>query len=354
MRIECTPAERGIWVDLLSLASKDDGHIRANEDTPYPLQQLSGMLLIPEDELEAAIQKFIKTKKLIKEKTGTLYIATWDKYQFTDRHKRRILDSQGDYFSPKYETFAPCPEKYKSMATKKGLVRVSRLIVAIAINRSLKPAEQVHHIDGNDKNDTVENLMLFKGQREHLRYQHGYEAECIWRGDYLGSDEIKAISVKIKDAILYNNKLNNNKLNNKTVALLLQVKGIGKEKAKKLTDFICEELVKEFPEVDVIEQVKKKCAWWRDNPITKKSNLHSQMRNWFKKSQQFLDEAKKGHSVGATPKRKPHPKEKELQRLLEEAEQKIRKENPDKKGEELEVIIRNARGKISQDFWKET
>ena len=214
MRIECTPAERGIWVDLLSLASKDDGHIRANEDTPYPLQQLSGMLLIPEDELEAAIQKFIKTKKLIKEKTGTLYIATWDKYQFTDRHKRRILDSQGDYFSPKYETFAPCPEKYKSMATKKGLVRVSRLIVAIAINRSLKPAEQVHHIDGNDKNDTVENLMLFKGQREHLRYQHGYEAECIWRGDYLGSDEIKAISVKIKDAILYNNKLNNNKLNN--------------------------------------------------------------------------------------------------------------------------------------------
>ena len=56
IRIECTPAERGIWVDLLSLASKDDGHIRANEETPYPIQQLAGMLIIPEKELDAALE----------------------------------------------------------------------------------------------------------------------------------------------------------------------------------------------------------------------------------------------------------------------------------------------------------
>jgi len=90
VRIECTPAERGIWVDLLSLASKDDGHIRANEETPYPLQQLAGMLIIPENDLKSAIDKFIKSKKLIKNKNGTLYIIKWDKYQFSERHKRRI------------------------------------------------------------------------------------------------------------------------------------------------------------------------------------------------------------------------------------------------------------------------
>lgn len=90
VRIECTPAERGIWVDLLSLASKDNGHIRANEETPYPLQQLAGMLIIPEKELDEAIKKFIKTKKLIKNNSGTLYIAKWDKYQFSERHKRRV------------------------------------------------------------------------------------------------------------------------------------------------------------------------------------------------------------------------------------------------------------------------
>lgn len=90
VRIECTPAERGIWVDLLSLASKDDGHIRANEDTPYPLEQLSGMLIIPIEDLTAAITKFLTTEKLTRLKSGTLYITKWDKYQFTDRHKRRI------------------------------------------------------------------------------------------------------------------------------------------------------------------------------------------------------------------------------------------------------------------------
>lgn len=90
VRIECTPAERGIWVDLLSLASKDDGYIRANEETPYPLQQLAGMLIISEKELNQAINKFIRMEKLIQYQNGTLYVTTWDKYQFSNRHKRRI------------------------------------------------------------------------------------------------------------------------------------------------------------------------------------------------------------------------------------------------------------------------
>jgi hypothetical protein len=102
IRIECTPAERGIWVDLLSLASKDDGHIRANENTPYPLQQLAGMLIIPEEELGAAIKKFLKKPrgeekgKLTKLKTGTLYVTEWEKYQFSERHKRRVEGEMSD------------------------------------------------------------------------------------------------------------------------------------------------------------------------------------------------------------------------------------------------------------------
>lgn len=99
VRIEFNPAERGIWVDLLSFASMDDGYIRANEQTPYLLQQLAGMLIIPEKELEAAINKFIKNKKLTKFENGTLYITKWDKYQFTDRHKRRF-DVPDEEISP--------------------------------------------------------------------------------------------------------------------------------------------------------------------------------------------------------------------------------------------------------------
>jgi len=104
VRIEFNPAERGIWVDLLSFASMDDGHIRANEETPYPLQQLAGMLIIPEKELDAAIKKFIKYKKLTRTKTGTLYVTKWEKYQFSDRHKRRVegeMSEEEDMVSPK-------------------------------------------------------------------------------------------------------------------------------------------------------------------------------------------------------------------------------------------------------------
>ena len=72
-----------MWVDLLSLASKDNGHIRANEETPFPLQQLAGMLIIPEKELASAIDKFIEKTKLTKMKDGTLYVTKWDKYQFS-------------------------------------------------------------------------------------------------------------------------------------------------------------------------------------------------------------------------------------------------------------------------------
>lgn len=96
MRVECSVDERSIWMDLLSLASKDDGHIGANTETPYPLEQMAGMLIIPKDQLEAAIEKFLSMKdeegnaKLIRTKYGTLQVTKWEKYQFSDRHKRRV------------------------------------------------------------------------------------------------------------------------------------------------------------------------------------------------------------------------------------------------------------------------
>jgi len=88
MRLECTIEERAIWIDLLALASKDDGHIRANEDTPYLLRQLAGIFNIPEETLKSAIEKFIELKKMARSNTGTLYITTWDKYQLSESYDR--------------------------------------------------------------------------------------------------------------------------------------------------------------------------------------------------------------------------------------------------------------------------
>jgi len=101
MRIECTVEERAIWIDLLALATKDDGFIRANEDIPYPTEQLAGMLRIPKDRLQKSINKFVRIKKITKHQNKTLYITEWKKYQFTDRHKRRVMSDETDTVASK-------------------------------------------------------------------------------------------------------------------------------------------------------------------------------------------------------------------------------------------------------------
>lgn len=214
VRIEFSPAERGIWVDLLSFASMDDGHIRANEDTPYLLQQLAGMLIIPEKELEAAIKKFIKFKKLTMLKSGTLYVTKWEKYQFSERHKRRLegeMSEESDTMSPK------------------------------------------------------------------------------------------------KDPIIDNSTLNNNKLEDTEcdhiLNLLSKVKDYPFNK-KRDRQFIGG-LITEFPDLDALEEIKKKCAWWLSNPLLKKSNPHLQIRNWFIKAKEFLREGDKSRGVGKSYTKEP-------------------------------------------------
>ena len=103
MRIEFNTEERGVWVDFMAIANKDDGFIRANEDIPYPITQLAGMLIIPEPVLKSAIDKFIKKDKITQCENGVLYITTWEKYKFSDRHKRRIKETKPDHNSPKKE-----------------------------------------------------------------------------------------------------------------------------------------------------------------------------------------------------------------------------------------------------------
>jgi len=88
MRLEFEPSERALWVDLLCLAEKDNGYIRANEETPYLTKQLSGLLVYDEEFFDKTIQKFIDKKKLERDERGILHIATYEKYRLTAAHKR--------------------------------------------------------------------------------------------------------------------------------------------------------------------------------------------------------------------------------------------------------------------------
>lgn len=45
-----------------------------------------------------------------------------------------------------------------------------RLVMEEKIGRNLKPGEVVHHIDGDIRNNSPDNLMLFQSQAEHLKW----------------------------------------------------------------------------------------------------------------------------------------------------------------------------------------
>ncbi len=57
-----------------------------------------------------------------------------------------------------------------------------RKIMEEKIGRKLLPTEVVHHIDGNHKNDNIDNLMLFKSNEEHIEH-HSMKARKYTEAD---------------------------------------------------------------------------------------------------------------------------------------------------------------------------
>lgn len=92
-RHELLPDEQSVWIDFLVLAAKDNGYIRANEEIPYPIEQLSGLLLKPKELLERTIQKCLKYDKIEVFENGIMRIKNWEKYQLSDRWEREFKNN---------------------------------------------------------------------------------------------------------------------------------------------------------------------------------------------------------------------------------------------------------------------
>jgi len=96
-RIELQHDERAIWLDLIVLASKDSGFVRANPETEYPIKLLAGMLNATEELVERTIQRCLETKKIKKADNGVgYYLLNWQEYQLTERYKRKFQKNVED------------------------------------------------------------------------------------------------------------------------------------------------------------------------------------------------------------------------------------------------------------------
>lgn len=55
-----------------------------------------------------------------------------------------------------------------------------RIIAAQILNRPLRPGEVVHHLDGDKRNNSPHNLIVFSSQNEHAAW-HAREKEILKR-----------------------------------------------------------------------------------------------------------------------------------------------------------------------------
>ncbi len=83
-----------------------------------------------------------------------------------------LRNRKGNYISYKIK-YVRCPHSFIAMSRKDGYVMEHRLIVAKQIGRPLSRAEAVHHIDHNPENNDPSNLMLFRTNAEHKKFEGG-------------------------------------------------------------------------------------------------------------------------------------------------------------------------------------
>lgn len=95
----------------------------------------------------------------------------WD----NDIIKNKMSDSLSGVRNPNYIDGRSDTDwfKYKLILSDGKLTLEHRYLMEKIIGRKLNKGEVVHHIDGNPKNNSLNNLRLFKNNSEHIIFHRG-------------------------------------------------------------------------------------------------------------------------------------------------------------------------------------
>ena len=88
------------------------------------------------------------------------------------RKKKKVVKGKYSEGSGHYNSAGYVVVYHPDHPNKKsgGCILKHRLVMEKYLGRYLKPEEVVHHINGDKKDNRIENLMLFKNDKEHRHY----------------------------------------------------------------------------------------------------------------------------------------------------------------------------------------
>lgn len=194
-RHEFSHAQRAIWVDLLTLSKKDEGHIRANEGVPYPVNQLAGLFNAPTRLVADTIRKAIETNKLEKLEDGTLYVVNTDKYELSKRHRRRVKAAM---MSAETDTTAAkaANREEKSRVDKENIEKKKLSYGEFAFFTKQEHQNLCERFGDKVVNDYIQRLNFYIGSKGKKYKSHYYTLLSWFRRDNIVEIQRKTIDDK--------------------------------------------------------------------------------------------------------------------------------------------------------------
>ena len=100
IRSDLDMEQRGIWIDILALASRcrlRDGTLRFAEGKPMSRERIAAILNVPLDKLDKTIEICSEDKNIYDDKhrleiweDGTIQITNWERYQAVPPDKKQL------------------------------------------------------------------------------------------------------------------------------------------------------------------------------------------------------------------------------------------------------------------------
>jgi hypothetical protein len=118
IRTDLTPAERGVWADLIVLAglSRREGHIERSEGIPFSVQEIATRCVVDVELLQSTIDKCVAEGRITISKNQTISITNWEKYQFVPDGKARLAETAEERKLRELRQLSRLQREYPNMA----------------------------------------------------------------------------------------------------------------------------------------------------------------------------------------------------------------------------------------------